>query len=270
MSASAPSAGASARAWVHIPHPSSALAVWRRNARVFSKVWKGALLPQFFDPLFYLLALGFGLGAYVARINGIPYRDFIAPGLCGSAVMWAATFETTYNVFFRMEETQLYDAVLSTPIEVEDLVTGELLWAATRSLIYGTSFLVVIAALGFVGSPWAIALPPFLALGGACFAAIGLTYTSLIPKMDYYTFFFTLFVTPMFLLGGIFFPYDRLPDWAQVLGWLTPLYHLVAIARSLATSPDALTVLGHAAWLAAVTAALWLVPVRAMRRRLVA
>jgi lipooligosaccharide transport system permease protein len=252
------------------PSLSHAVSVWRRNARVFSKVWKGALLPQFFDPLFYLVALGFGLGTYLARVNGIPYRDFIAPGLCASAVMWAASFETTWNLFFRMEETRLYDAILSTPVEVEDLVTGELLWAVTRSIVYGTSFLIVIAAFGFVSSPWALTMPLFLGLGGACFAAMGIAYTSLIPKMDYYTFYFTLFITPMFLFGGIFYPYSRLPDWAQIAAWFTPLYHLVNITRDLALGPDALTVAGNALWLAVLATALFFVPVRAMRRRLVA
>ena len=122
-----------------------------------------------------------------------------------------------------------------------------------------------------------IALPPFLFLGGACFAACGLAYTSVIPKQDYFTCYYTLFVTPMFVFGGIFYPYDRLPDWAQTAAWLTPLggntplYHLVNISRDLATGPDALAVLGNAAWLLVVTVALFFaVLARAMRRRLVA
>jgi lipooligosaccharide transport system permease protein len=254
-----------------MPDLRSALQVWKRNARVFSKIWRGALLPLFFDPLFYLVALGFGLGTYIASINGIPYKNFIAPGLCASAVMWAASFETTWNTFFKMEETRQYDAVLTTPVEVEDLVLGELLWAATRSVVYGTVFLVVISAFGFVDSWWALALPPFLFLGGACFAVIGLAYTSVIPKIDFYSFYFTLFITPMFLFGGIFYPYDRLPDWAQAAAWFTPLYHLVNIARDLATGPEAVAVAGNAAWLMVLTVAVFFaVPVRAMRRRLVA
>jgi lipooligosaccharide transport system permease protein len=170
-----------------------------------------------------------------------------------------------------MAESRQYDAVLATPVEPEDLVLGELLWAATRALVYGTVFLLVVAVLGLVSSWWAIALPPFLALGGACFAACGLAYTSLIPKMDYYTFYFTLFVTPMFVFGGIFYPYDRLPDWAQAAAWLTPLYHLVNIARDLATGPQAGAVAANATWLLVVTVTLFFaVPARVMRRRLVA
>ena len=102
-----------------VPSPRLAASIWLRNARVFSKLWKGALLPQFLDPLFYLVALGFGLGTYVAIGNGVSYRDFVAPGLIASAAMWSASFECTYNVYLRMNETKLYDAVLATPVEVQ-------------------------------------------------------------------------------------------------------------------------------------------------------
>jgi lipooligosaccharide transport system permease protein len=237
--------------------------------RVFSHIWKGALLPQFFDPLFYLVALGFGLGTYVAHINGVPYKDFVAPGLVASAVMWAASFETTWNVYFRMEEERLYDAILSTPVEVQDIVAGELLWAGTRAVVYGSFFLLVVAVFGLVDSWWALAIPPFLVLGGFCFGVLGLSFTSLVPRPDYYSFYFTLFVTPMFLFGGIFFPYDKLPQWAQVAAWFTPLYHLVSITRGLATTGASIAVLSNALWLAVLTLTLAFVPVHVMGRRLV-
>ncbi len=253
-----------------MPDLGLALQVWARDARVFSRVWRGALLPLFLDPLLYFFALGFGLGTYLATINGVPYRDFIAPGLVGSAVMWAAAFETTWNLFYKVDESRQFDAVLATPAEVEDLVLGELLWAATRAMVYGTVFLAVVAALGYIDSPWALAMPPFLFLGGACFAVCGIAYTAYARKSDYFTFYFTLFITPMFLFGGIFFPYDDLPGWAQAAAWITPLFHVVAISRELATGPDAAQVLVHAGVLLAVTLALFPVPVRGLRRRLVA
>jgi lipooligosaccharide transport system permease protein len=253
-----------------IPSPRHAAAVWRRNALVFSKLWKGALLPQFIDPLFYLMALGFGLGTYVARINGVPYEDFIAPGLIASAAMWSASFETTYNVYFRINESRLYDAVLATPVEVQDVVAGDLVWSASRATVYGTTFLIIVTLFGLVSSPWAILIPFFVLLGGLCFSVIGYTFTSLIPKIDLYSYFFTLGITPMFLFSGIFFPFERLPDWVEAVAWLTPLYHLVEITRSLATGPDALLILANSAWLLLVSAALFYVPVRALRNRLVA
>jgi lipooligosaccharide transport system permease protein len=244
--------------------------LWRRNLLWFSKVWKGALLPQFIDPLFYLLAMGFGLGTYLAVIEGIPYEQFVGPGLIASAVMWAASFETTWNIFFKMEETRLYDAVLTTPLEVSDLVLGEVAWAATRATIYGTVFTIVVALFGLVDSAWAVTMPAFLVLGGACFGMLGLAFTSSIPSMDWYSFYYTLFITPLFLFSGIFYPLDQLPDWVSVVAWCTPLYHLVEITRGLVLGPDALSLLGNVLWLLALTAALYVVPVRALRRRLVA
>jgi lipooligosaccharide transport system permease protein len=253
-----------------LPSPRHALAVWRRDALVFSKLWRGALLPTFLDPLFYLVAIGFGLGTYVAHINGLPYRDFIAPGLIASAAMWSAAFETTYNVYFRMNELRLYDAVLSTPVEVPDLVAGDLLWSSTRATVYGSVFLAIVAAFGLVSSPWAVVLPPLIFVGGMCFSVIGYTFTSLIPKIDLYSYFFTLGITPMFLFSGIFFPFDRLPGWVEGVAWLTPLYHLVEITRGMAIGPDGVQIAIHLGWLLVVSAALFTVPVRAVRSRLVA
>jgi lipooligosaccharide transport system permease protein len=253
-----------------IPSPTHSASVWRRNAHVFSKLWRGALLPTFLDPFFYLLAIGFGLGTYVASINGVPYEDFIAPGLIASAAMWSAAFETTYNVYFRMNELRYYDNVLSTPVEVQDLVAGDLAWSATRSTLYGTVVLVVVAAFGLISSPWAILIPALVLIGGLCFSVIGYAFTSLIPKIDLYSYFFTLGVTPMFLFSGIFFPFDRLPGWVEVVAWFTPLYHLVEITRGLATGSDAQDIVVSAVWLLVVSVALFAIPVRAVRRRLVA
>ena len=252
-----------------LPSPRHAARVAGRNARLFRKNLTGSLLPQFLDPLFYLVALGFGLGTYIASINGVPYRDFIAPGLVASSAMWAASFECTYNVYFRMNETRLYDAVLATPIEVPDVVAGDLAWSSLRASIYGTVFLAVVAAFGLIESWWALAIPALLVIGGLCFSTVAYTFTALIPRIDLYSYFFTLGITPMFLFSGIFFPFDRLPAFAEVLAWFTPLYHMVEVTRAMAAGPG-VDVLLHLGTLALVSAALFAIPVRAVRRRLVA
>jgi lipooligosaccharide transport system permease protein len=251
------------------PSPREAARVAGRNARVFSKLWKGSLLPQFLDPLFYLMALGFGLGTYIASINGVPYKDFIAPALIASAAMWSASFECTYNVYLRMNETKLYDAILATPIEVPDLVAGDLAWSSVRATIYGTVFLIVVTAFGLIDSWWALAIPPSLVIGSLAFSSIAYTFTSLIPRIDLYSYFFTLGITPMFLFSGIFFPFNRLPGWVEVVAWFTPLYHLVQVTRGLATGPGPIVLL-HLGILLAISVALFVIPVRAVRRRLVA
>jgi lipooligosaccharide transport system permease protein len=252
------------------PSPRLAYRVWRRNFRVFGKLWKGSLAPQFIDPVFYLLAMGFGLGKYLTHVDGISYKAFVGSGLIGSAVMWAASFETTWNIYFRMQETRLYDAILTTPVEVPDIVAAELGWAATRSLIYGTVFLGVVAAFGLVHSVWAILIPLAVVLGGLCFGSMGLTFTTVVGRIDYYSYYYTLFITPMFLFSGLFYPLTRLPDWVSVAAWFTPLYHLVNLTRGLALGPDLGNVLGNALWLVVLIAVLFPIPVRAMRRRLVA
>jgi lipooligosaccharide transport system permease protein len=252
-----------------VPNVRIASRVWYRDARNFSKLWKGALLPTFLDPFFYLLAMGFGLGTYLASVQGIPYKDYVAPGLVASAAMWAAAFETTYNIYIKMTEARLYDALVATPVEVPDVVAGEVAWAATRSLVYGSAFLVVIVAFGLVDSWWALTIPLFLLLGGACFGTIGMLFTAVIPKIDLYSYFFTLYITPMFLFSGIFFPLDRLPDSVEWIAWFTPLYHLVNIVRELGTGPDALSVLGNAAWLAVLTLMLYIPLAGQMRKRLI-
>jgi lipooligosaccharide transport system permease protein len=252
-----------------VPAPRFALSVAARNARVFSKLWKGSLAPQFIDPLFYLVALGYGLGTYIATINGVPYEDFIAPGLVASAAMWSASFECTYNVYIRMREYHLYDAVLSTPIEVQDLVAGDLAWSSVRAAIYGTVFLLVVTLFGLIDSWWAIAIPLAVVIGGLAFSTVAYTFTALIPRIDLYSYFFTLGITPMFLFSGIFFPFDRLPAIAEVIAWFTPLYHLVEVTRGLADGPGPIVLL-HLTVLLAISAALFVIPVRAVRRRLVA
>jgi lipooligosaccharide transport system permease protein len=255
---------------MRLPQFGMALRAWRRNVRIFSKLWRTVLLPPFLDPVLFFVALGFGLGAYVSQVHGVPFRDFIAPAMCASAALWSSSFEATFGFFRRMADMRTHDNMLATPIEPEDIVLSELLWIATRGTIYSSVFLVVIAVLGYVDSAWAVLLPLFLFLGGIVYGAVAMAYTVWIPKLDYLTFYFTLVVQPMFLFGGIFFPTDGLPEWAQRLAWLLPTEHLAAISRTLANGGSLGRLLADTAFLVVFGTLFALVPMRRLRQRLVA
>jgi len=251
-----------------------AAAVWMRNLTVYRRTWVMNILPNFFEPLLYLVGMGIGLGAYVNEgMDGRTYIAFIAPGLMASAAMNGASFETTFNTFVKLHFGRLYDAYLGTPCEPEDIVLGEVLWAVTRALLYGVGFLAVLGGLTLAGypiltSPAALLLPLAIALTGAAFAAVGLLFTSFIDTIDLYSYYYTLFVTPLFLFSGIFFPVGRFPG-GDTVAWCTPLYHAVRLHRGLAQGPLATEHAVSALWLVLLTAAIFAVLPGRFRARLV-
>jgi lipooligosaccharide transport system permease protein len=248
---------------------SSAVRLWQRNATIYRRTYKFNVLPNFFEPFLFLLAMGLGLGAYLSHVKGVPYIDFIAPGLAATAAMYGASFEVTYNCFVKMQFGKVYDAVMSTPLTIEDIGLGELLWATTRALIYGTAFLVIAAVFGTVHSWWAVLAPLGLALTGLMFAVIGLSFTAIIPIIDFYSYYWTMFLTPMFLFSGIFFPLDRLPGWVQGVAWFIPLHQAVDLMRALLLNGDIGAAAAAALWIVVLTAGLLVVPLNLLRRRLV-
>jgi lipooligosaccharide transport system permease protein len=247
----------------------SAWRLWERNAAIYRKTYKLNLLPNFFEPFFYLLAMGLGLGAYLSRIQGVEYIDFIAPGLAATAAMFGTSFEVTFNCFVKMQFGKIYDAAMATPLTIEDVALGELLWGTTRALIYGQVFVLIAAAFGVVHTPLVVLSPIALTLIGLMFSVIGLTFTAIIPLIDYFTYYWTLFITPMFLFSGIFFPVTGLPGWAQVLAWFMPLHHAVNLMRALTLTGDVRAAILAASWIAILTGLLFVVPLNLLRRRLV-
>jgi lipooligosaccharide transport system permease protein len=246
-----------------------AFRVWQREVSVYKYVYRSTIVSNLMDPLVYLLALGFGLGAYVTTIAGLPYIQFIAPGLIASSIMTAASFETTYNTFVRIHFDRVYEAMMAAPVTVEDIVVGEMLWAMTRSTIYATVMLGVVTALGLTRSWFAILIPLMGALGGLMFAVIGLTYTSFLKSIDQMNFYFTLFITPLFLFSGVFFPLDALPLAVREIAFLSPLYHLVEIVRPLVLGTVGSAVLEHLAWIGIFLLIFTAVPVNRLRKNLV-
>ncbi len=213
--------------------PAHTASVWRRNASMYARTWRLNLLPNFFEPVFYLTALGIGVGAYISDMAGVSYVEFLAPGLVCVAAMNGASFEVTYNFFVRLSFEKSYDAMLTTPLEPDDILAGEILWAMTRVMIYGGAFFVVVALWGLAPLPGSLLAIPVIPLAGLLFAAIGITFTLRIPDINFFSFYFTLFLTPLFLFSGVFFPLEeRLSGvWLWVAEAL-PLVHPVRLARS--------------------------------------
>jgi len=152
-----------------------AWAVWRRNLDVFLKTWRVNLLTPAFEPVLYLLALGFGVGSYIAEIDGVPYVRFIAPALVAISVMNASFFECTYGSYVRMYYQKTFDAIVATPVSIEEVIAGEILWGATRSLISASLMLPVLVLFGVVALPSSLFLIPFAFAAGLLFASIAMT-----------------------------------------------------------------------------------------------
>jgi lipooligosaccharide transport system permease protein len=210
-----------------------ALAVWRRNAAMYKKTWKWNILPNFFEPVFYLFSIGIGVGAYISQMGGTSYLAFIAPGLVCVAAMNGASFEVTYNIYVRLVFEKTYDAMLTTPIEPDDVLVGEILWAVTRACVYGGCFFVVLMLFGLTPLPSSLSVIFVIPMTGLLFAAIGMVFSLRIPNIDMFSFYFTLFLTPLFLFSDVFFPLkERLTGaWLWVAEAL-PLLHPVRLARA--------------------------------------
>ena len=206
--------------------------VWQRNRDVFFKLWRSEVPGFFAEPLLVLLAMGLGLGAYVALENGEDYIEFIAPGIVAAYAMFSASFECTYGSFIRMEYQKTYDAIITTPLNIEDVVLGEILWGATRSLITACAVMLVITAFGLVSSPWALLALPLAVVSGIMFSSIALFFTSLSPAIYSFNYYFTLFITPMFFFSGVFFPLNEFPTMIQHLSWIAPLTSVTNLMRA--------------------------------------
>jgi lipooligosaccharide transport system permease protein len=249
--------------------PRHAVAVWRRNAAMYGRTWKLNILPNFFEPVFYLLAIGVGVGAYVHEMGGMSYAAFLAPGLICVAAMNGASFEVTYNIYVRLELDRVYDAMLTTPIQPDDVLAGEVLWAVTRSTLYGGIFYLVVVCFGLAPLPGSLLALAAVPLTGLLFAAIGIAFTLRIPTLDLFSFYFTLFLTPLFLFSDVFFPIkERLAGPWLVVAEALPLLHPVRFARAAFAGDLGWLALWDVAYVLAVSAALLGLSAGAMRRRL--
>jgi lipooligosaccharide transport system permease protein len=212
-----------------------AFRVWQRNGDVFRATILVNFIPPMFEPVLYVLAFGFGLGSLVKTVEyqGRPlgYLPFMVPGVISVAVMFQSYFETTYSSFVRMYYQRTFDAITATPLLVEDVIAGEWLWGATKSLAAGTIMLGVLTVFGLVAWPTALWVLPLALVGGLLFSALGLITTALVPQIDSFNIAIFLLIFPMFLFSGTFFPIDILPGWAMRIAQVLPLTHVASLIR---------------------------------------
>lgn len=249
------------------PHP-RALTVWRRNLLVWRRLIGPSLVINFGEPLLYLVGLGYGLGLFVGRMAGLDYLGFLAGGILAASAMHTASFEGLFSVYTRMVPQRTYEAMLATPLTADDIVAGEMLWCATKAVINAAAILLVAALLGAVHSPLALWSVPLLALIGLCFAGPAMVMSAWSPGYDFFNYYLTLVITPMFILCGVFYPIDSLPvPVQQAVAWL-PLTHGVALVRPLLAGHLAPQWPLHLAVLLGYTAAGYYLATALVRRRL--
>jgi lipooligosaccharide transport system permease protein len=245
-----------------------AFRVWQRHWLVYTKLYKTSFALNFAEPALYLVAMGFGLGSFVKEIHGQPYVKFIAPGIVASSSVFAAVYECTYGTYIRMTFQKTFDAILATPVSLSELVAGELIWGATKSVIFGITIIIVITCFGLVDSPFILLAVPFIFLGGLIFAELSVMFCAIVPGIDSFSYFYTLFMTPLFLFSGIFFPLDAMPRVVAVLASVTPLYHLVNVCRA-CTAGTPGSGIWSMAWVILFVIVLAPFPFRLMRKRII-
>ncbi|MDE1978877.1 MAG: ABC transporter permease [Thiomonas sp.] len=207
--------------------------IWQRNFLVWKKLAIPSLIGNIAEPLITLLAFGFGVGALVGTVHGVPYIQFLASGAICMSVMMAASFEALYSAFSRMHVQKTWDAIRVTPTSLDDVLLGELTWAATKSVFSGVAILAVIMVLG-ISRQWTLLIAlPLLLLTGLVFSAIGLIVNAKARGYDFFTYYFTLVLTPMTFLSGVYFPLTALPQPLQWLAQVLPLNAAVELVRPL-------------------------------------
>lgn len=215
------------------------LSVWRRHFVVYSRSIISNATPAIFEPILLLLSVGLGVGRHVAtQFNGLPYDAYMAPGILASATLFTASWETTYGTFIRHRFQGTYEAMLASPLTIRDIVMGEMLWAATKGLFFSTLIGLVLAALGFVHSPWAFAIPVFGFLHSLTWAGVGLAVSSRVKNIEHLQLYFTLALTPMVFFSGFMFPVAQLPAPLPTIARSLPMYHAVETFRLLASGAD--------------------------------
>jgi lipooligosaccharide transport system permease protein len=243
------------------------IAVWRRNMLVWRKLIAAAMLSNLADPLIMLFGLGYGLGALLPSVEGMSYIAFFAAGQLCTATMFTASFESMFSGFARMHGQKTWDAILYAPLTIDDIVAGEIVWAASKAWLTGSTILGVAAVFGLANSFWVLLALPAAFLVGLAFGAVGLIMCVLAKGWDFFSYYMTLVMTPMMMISGVFFPAEQLPAPLLAVAKALPLYHGVQIVRPLIAGGPPPDLWLHAAVLLAYAATGFAAAIYFARRR---
>src|SRR5947209_3836081 len=250
------------------PNISQVCRVWLRHAIAWKRFYRTSILLNFFEPITGLVGLGLGLGSYVHLIDGVKFIQFIGPGLVAVTAMNSTTFDSLFATYNFLHENRVYPSMITSPVSVDDLTAGTILWEATRSVIYGGTFLIIIALFGLVHSWWALLAIPVLWLAGVMFAAPAMAFAATAKAFEQMFYYITLLVTPMFTFSGIFFPPTKMPHAVQTAIWFTPLYQTAHLIRSLVLGRVHADLFIHLLWIIVFTSIMLLFPARLIRKKL--
>lgn len=250
------------------------LRVWRRDWLVTRRSWLIGFLTPLLEPVLYIASLGFGFRLLIPEIQyggqTLSYVVFMAPAIIATNIMYTAFMENSFSSFVRMYYQKTYDAIMATPLSVDEIIAGEIVWGATKSLMTATIMTAVLSCFGLVHYPTGAGILLLAFFGGLLFGCIGMIFTGLVESIEMFNLPIFLFITPMYLFSGTFFPLENLPDWGRVIAWILPLSHLVTLARNLCLGTITWAqLLTSGGYLVVVTTLLFPVALQVMRRRLI-
>ena len=249
--------------------PAAITGVMSREVANFRSFWKSTTFSSVLEPVIYLLAFGLGLGATIVdRVEGLEYVEFVGTGMVATAVIFSSALPAMFGTFVKERFQRTYDAILAAPVDVEELVTAEMLWIGIRAGFYGCFPLIVSMFFGLDPAPGMLLVPLFAFITALGFAAFGIATAASVAKIDQFSYVTTLVVTPLFLVAGTFFPINELPDALRAAAQLNPLHHLVELVRHAAFGFEGTDLIRIAA-LVGFAVVLWRVAVSRMERRLI-
>ncbi|MHB8492907.1 MAG: ABC transporter permease [Solirubrobacteraceae bacterium] len=249
--------------------PAALIGVMSRDIAIFGRYWKATTFSSIVQPTIYLLAFGLGLGSLLHNVGHLRYVAYVGTGVVATAVLFSSAFPGMFNTFIRWQFQRTYDAMLAAPVDVEELITAEILWIAVRAGVYGLAPLVVAMAFGLEPDPGMLLVVPIGFVTGFGFAAFGVTVAAVAKTIDNFNYVTSAVLTPLFLVAGTFFPISRLPVGVRIAAQVNPLYHCVQLVRDSALGNLQPADIGHAGVLVGFALVMWRVAIWRMEKRLI-